>query len=377
MLLDYKRGQGSIVLRVKILDSSVSTGAGKTGLAFGTSGLRIATIADNEATTTGYTAAGGTIETVTTLGTFAAPTATKCRFKEVDATSHPGVYELQLDDTRFAVTSAKSLLISISGASNAADCDVVIPLRDINPYDSVRAGLTALPAAAAEAAGGLFTRGTGAGQINQPANGEIDANVVALNGSAFSTPYISGAGGVQLADGVDHGGTTARVRLGSTDATPPFYVTSSGAAPAVRFERTGSINDASGALSLVGYGLGAGFRIQGGSKAFDILCDGLGLDADINGDVIGDVTGDLVGRVVGDSATIFVGVGVQPDLTQTNGVEMGYTLKQVLRLIAAAVAGKSSGGPGSPVFRSLDDSANRITGVADDSGNRTTATHSA
>lgn len=44
--------------------------------------------------------------------------------------------------------------------------------------DSVRMGLTALPNAAAEAAGGLYTRGTGAGQINQPANGQIDAKSV-------------------------------------------------------------------------------------------------------------------------------------------------------------------------------------------------------
>jgi hypothetical protein len=48
----------------------------------------------------------------------------------------------------------------------------------------VRLGLTALPNAAAEAAGGLYTRGTGAGQINQAANGQIDANAVALSGDA-------------------------------------------------------------------------------------------------------------------------------------------------------------------------------------------------
>jgi hypothetical protein len=45
--------------------------------------------------------------------------------------------------------------------------------------DSVRMGLTALPNAAAEAPGGLFTRGANAGQINQPANGRIDASVAA------------------------------------------------------------------------------------------------------------------------------------------------------------------------------------------------------
>lgn len=49
-----------------------------------------------------------------------------------------------------------------------------------DPHNTVRLGLTALPNAAAEAAGGLYTRGTGAGQINQDANGRIDCNVAAI-----------------------------------------------------------------------------------------------------------------------------------------------------------------------------------------------------
>lgn len=58
--------------------------------------------------------------------------------------------------------------------------------------DLVRLGLTALPNAAAEAAGGLYTRGTGAGQVNQPANGMIDSNVVRNAGTA-----ITSAAGIQ------------------------------------------------------------------------------------------------------------------------------------------------------------------------------------
>jgi hypothetical protein len=171
MLLDYALGQTSIVLRVKIRNSSVSTGAGLTGLTSSSTGLRIATIADNEATPTAYTVAGSTIETITTLGTFATPTATKCRFKEVDATNHPGVYELQIDNTRFAVASAKSLLITISGATNAAECDVCIPLRTVNPY-SAAFGLTLAKttnitgfndiAATAIVSGGAITTSSGA-----------------------------------------------------------------------------------------------------------------------------------------------------------------------------------------------------------------------
>jgi len=43
-LISYKLGQGSIVLRVKIFDSTVATGAGKTGLAYNTSGIIISTV---------------------------------------------------------------------------------------------------------------------------------------------------------------------------------------------------------------------------------------------------------------------------------------------------------------------------------------------
>ena len=135
-LISYVRGQASVILRVKLLDSSVATGAGLTGLTFSSAGLIISTIADNEATPTVYTQAAGNIETIATLGTYAAPTASKCRFKEVDATNHPGVYEIQLADARMSVASAKSLVVSFSGATNLAETDTVIPLLDADPYNS-------------------------------------------------------------------------------------------------------------------------------------------------------------------------------------------------------------------------------------------------
>lgn len=43
---------------------------------------------------------------------------------------------------------------------------------------------TALPDSAAEALNGLYTRGTGAGQINQDANGRVDSNVAAISGDS-------------------------------------------------------------------------------------------------------------------------------------------------------------------------------------------------
>ena len=88
-----------------------------TWLTSGSSGLIVSTIADNEASATVYTQAGSTIETITTLGTYAAPTATKCRFKEFDATNHAGLYELQIANARWGVSGARYVNVTISGVS--------------------------------------------------------------------------------------------------------------------------------------------------------------------------------------------------------------------------------------------------------------------
>lgn len=152
--LEFKNGITSVILRVFIQDTTSTTGAGKTGLSSASGGLIISTIADNEATPTVYTAAGSTTETITTLGTFAAPTATKCRFKEVDATNHPGVYEIQIANARWAVSSARSIIITTQ-VTGGAVINSEIQLVAVDTQDTVRMGLTALPNAVAGANAGL------------------------------------------------------------------------------------------------------------------------------------------------------------------------------------------------------------------------------
>lgn len=138
MLISYVLGQTSIILRVKIPDTSKTDNSGVTGITSTTTGLSISTIADNEASATVYTSAASHVQTITTLGTFAAPSASNCRFKEVDSTNHPGIYEIQLDNSRYNVSSSKSLLITIKSisASNVAQVDVLIPLVQLNPYSN-------------------------------------------------------------------------------------------------------------------------------------------------------------------------------------------------------------------------------------------------
>lgn len=140
-----KHSSASVVLRVMLRSSS--TGQGLTGLTSASSGLIISTIADTEASPTNYTVAAGNVESITTLGTYAAPTASKCRFKEVDATNHPGLYELQLADARWAVSNAKALRVSLSGAASLLGKQVCYQLVAFDPDAVAGLGLTNLDAA--------------------------------------------------------------------------------------------------------------------------------------------------------------------------------------------------------------------------------------
>lgn len=72
-------------------------------------------------------------------------------------------------------------------ATNAVPVNLHCFTLAADPTDAVRFGLTALPNAAAEAAGGLYTRGSGAGQIKQTNNGEIDSNATHVNNVATTS----------------------------------------------------------------------------------------------------------------------------------------------------------------------------------------------
>jgi len=172
-----KSGTTGEVVLVKLIDATSPTGAGKTGLTPASAGLRIASKADVEASSVVCT--GSEIETPTTaIGTYQAPTLnTRCRFRELHATNHPGVYEIFLPNARFAVAGARALLISVSATGTTqADLEYQLTLGlDVN--DAVRGGLTALPNAASGSAGSLPTTGTGPNQIAVNGDGALSSVV--------------------------------------------------------------------------------------------------------------------------------------------------------------------------------------------------------
>jgi hypothetical protein len=108
-----------------------------------------------------------------------------------------GHYDIALTTTHMNTLGPLSLRATSTGA-DPADCPNMVQVIAADLADAVRLGLTALPNAAAEAAGGLFTRGSGAGQINQQANGQIDANVARWLNTAVSTPTVAGVPNVNV-----------------------------------------------------------------------------------------------------------------------------------------------------------------------------------
>src|SRR3972149_1416466 len=127
--LSRKRGATSQILHIFIQDSSSTTGAGLTGLVFDSASLACR-----------YINAGGTLsgvitlQTITTLGTYEAPTAnTNMRFKEVSSASpSQGMYEIHIHNDWMNLTGG-SLVIMLAGATNMAQFRLEIDLQaDVN-----------------------------------------------------------------------------------------------------------------------------------------------------------------------------------------------------------------------------------------------------
>jgi hypothetical protein len=262
-------------------------------------------------------------------------------------------------------------------------------------YDTPR-GLagTALPNAAAEAAGGLITRGTGAGQVNQDANGRIDVNVHAAAGTAWGSGAITAGaiatdaiGSAEVAASavtkIQAGLATATAvsdveTLVATRATPAQVATElatyDGPTKAELDAAVAPLATAANLATVAGYL---------DTEIAAILADTNELQTDwANGgrldlliDAIKAKT-DLVPAApaaVGDIPTAAANAAALMDLA--NGIETSITPRQALRLILAASAGKLSGaGTTTVTIRNVGDSKNRITATVDSDGNRSAVT---
>jgi len=142
MKLSILAGSTSQTVNVFIRDSSSSTGAGLTGLAFDSASLTAYYMLPRAA------AVSITLATQTVTGAFSSG-----GFVEISSANAPGWYRLDIPDA--ALASGRFVDIHLKGAANMAPLPIEIELTGWNNQDGVRGGLTALPNAAANANGGL------------------------------------------------------------------------------------------------------------------------------------------------------------------------------------------------------------------------------
>lgn len=209
---------------------------------------------------------------------------------------------------------------------------------------ATNAGFTALPDAAAEAAGGLYTRGTGAGQINQDANGRVDANAKAWAGTA--TTLTSGLPDVNtktITNGIIAAATFAANALDAVWSTAARVLTAGTNIVLAKGTGVTGFNDLDAAGIRTAVGLG--------SANMDTQLAAIAAFID----------------------TEVAAIKAKTDLIP--GTTDGKTFAQLVTLIAAVLLGKASGlNTTTAVYRAVDDSKDRVTATVDADGNRTAVT---
>lgn len=117
-MLVVKAGATDVTIYVKILDSSSSTGAGLTGLAYNTASL-----------TAYYVRPLGSATAITLATQTVTGAHSDGGFVEVSSTNMPGIYRLDLPDAVVAA-NVNSVVVQLKGAANMVPVEKEIQLKD-------------------------------------------------------------------------------------------------------------------------------------------------------------------------------------------------------------------------------------------------------
>lgn len=188
-----QHGQQDYTVLVFIQDSASTTGAGKTGLdntKVDFAYVRVET--DNDVTVTAC--APASLSALTDAHT-------DWGFKEVSSTEAPGWYRLDCADGVFAAGAwSAGVHIRDAGSNGVAPCTLEFQLVPWNPNDSVRLGLTALPNAAADAAGGLPISDAGGLDLDTILDVAISTRAVAGDEMTLTAAYDAAKTAAQAGD---------------------------------------------------------------------------------------------------------------------------------------------------------------------------------
>jgi hypothetical protein len=171
MMLIVQAGATSVRQQIFVADSSVTTGAGKTGLT--NASFTAYYFIDGATTPVSITLAGGTVGTWSSGGV-----------KEISSANLPGWYEVGLPNAMFVGSTIRQTSVMYKGTGIVPVC-IQYQLVPWNPQDAVRLGLTSIPNVAAGAAGGLPTATNSSGQITGLA-GNVTGSVGSVTGAVAS-----------------------------------------------------------------------------------------------------------------------------------------------------------------------------------------------
>lgn len=287
----------------------------------------------------------------------------------VDDTDQPGLYKFDWPDAAFA-SGVDHVVCTVNG-SGLAPVHREFILTDVDLFDSVRGGMTALPNAAAGSAGGLaddtdangrtrIVDGTGAGEI-ATTSGAVDTVTTVTNQVTADVTQVSGntpaADNLQAAyDGTGYVGgtilprvniweisddTTSATNLEAyTDGTTPMPVNLTqwiGVAPlALVSQRVEALASAMAA---------------GVIDSAAIATDAIGA-AELAADAVTEITDDIMAEVVESQGS--------------------YTVQQVLSILLAVLAGETSNSGNT--IASPDGVATRVAATTNASNERTAMT---
>jgi hypothetical protein len=387
-----KLGVTDRTVTVFIPDPASTDGSGKTGLVAANltvSYTRVET--DNDVTVTDATSSLNDLSALTDAHN-------DWGVKEVSSTLAPGLYRLDIADAVFASGAWSAVVYVMITSSAAAASPMEFILVGYDQLDGVRLGLTALPNAAADGAGGLpisdaggldldakigaLTFGT-ANRVNAQVYG-MEANTVTA--TAIAADAITAA---KIADGAIDAATFAAGAINASAIATNAIDADAIASDAVTEIQSGlSTLTAAGVRTAIGLASanldtqlaaidavtdkvdttlqddgGSPQRYQFTTTALENAPAGSGASAADIADAVWDeaTAGHQAAGSTGKALTDAQSAG-DP---WAGTAETGFTYGDVMRLLAAVAAGKSTivslgGGAATVTFRSIDDSADRV-----------------
>lgn len=416
----------SLIRYVEVKDSAATDGSGLTGKVYSDF-------------TAKYLVQGGTLtsltpQDITTLGTFQAPSAaSNIRIKEVNsAAPTKGIYEIHFHDTQL-VASGKTLwlflsvtggvpvrleidllahdVVSINQVSTSNVTTINANIGTTQPTNFTGTGGSALVQSDAVDIGGTAQTGLDlAANWTAARAAHLDADISSRMATYTQpTGFLSAtfpSGTIANTTNITAGTITTVTNLTNLPSIPNNWITAAGiAADAITAAKIadGAIDaatfasgvlptnfsslaiDASGRIdvgSWLGFGVSAG---ENGIPDVNVLYvddtlaslytyavdkTGYALTSAYDSAKTAAQAGDAMALTSGERDTLAAAI-----LTLANGIESGYTLKDTLRIMLAALAGKAAGAATTTMtFRDPADTTDRITATVDADGNRSAVT---